>query len=79
MTAAENALGQVAGTPPEGIANDVATVNQVFDAANDALKSVDYDYSALSDADAETVAALTDPEFTTAADNIEAWSKDNCD
>ena len=79
MTAAETALAQVTGTPPEGIADDIATVNAAFEQANDALKAVDYDYAQLSDADAEAVAALTEPEFTTAADNIQAWSSDNCD
>ena len=79
MTQAETALAQVTGTPPEGISEDIATVNATFEPANEALKAVDYDYAALSDADAEAVAALTDPEFTDAADNIQAWSSDNCD
>lgn len=78
MTEAEAALAQVSGTPPEGISADIATVNSTFETANEALKAVDYDYSALSDSDADSVAALTDPDFTTAADNIQAWSTDNC-
>ena len=72
-------LGMSVGTPPEGISEDIATVNATFEPANEALKAVDYDYAQLSDADADAVAALTDPEFTEAADNIQAWSSDNCD
>lgn len=79
MTAAESALAQVSGTPPEGISADVEVVNSTFEPANEALKSVGYDYNQLDDEQATTVAALTEPEFTTAADNIQAWSTDNCD
>jgi hypothetical protein len=78
MTSAESALAQVSGTPPEGIAADVETVTAAFTPANEVLKAANYDYAAVSDADAEKVAALSDPSFQTAADNIQAWSEDNC-
>lgn len=79
MTAAEDALAQVSGTPPEGIAEDVQVVNSIFGPANEALKAVGYDYNQLDDAEAATVAALTEPDFQRAADNIQTWSADNCD
>jgi hypothetical protein len=78
MTSAESALAAVSGTPPEGIAADVEVVTSTFGPANEVLKAAAYDYTAVSDADAEKVAALTDTEFVTAADNIQAWSEDNC-
>jgi hypothetical protein len=78
MTAAENALAQVSGTPPEGIAADVEVVRSTFDAANSALKPVGYDYEQVAEEDFDALNALSEPEFTTAADNIQAWSDDNC-
>ena len=78
MTSAETALAEVSGTPPEGIASDVAVVTAAFGPANEVLKAADYNYDAVSDADADKVAALTDPAFQSAADNIQAWSTDNC-
>ena len=78
MTSAESALAAVSGTPPEGIASDVQTVTAAFGPANAVLKAAGYDYSAVSDADAGTVAALGEPGFQTAADNIQVWSEDNC-
>lgn len=79
MTAAESALAQVSGTPPEGIASDVELVNATFGPANDALKAVGYDYDQLDGEQADAVAALTEPDFQRAADNIQTWSTDNCD
>jgi hypothetical protein len=78
MTAAESALAQVSGAPPEGIAEDVEVVTSRFETANEALKEADYDYNNLP-ADDESLNAILDPEFTTAADNIQTWSTDNCD
>jgi hypothetical protein len=79
MTDAEAALAAVSGTPPEGIAADVGVVTAAFGPANDVLKAAGYDYGAVvSDADAAKVAALTEPDFQTAADNIQAWSTENC-
>jgi hypothetical protein len=78
MTAAETALGQVSGTPPEGIADDVEVVTTRFETANAALKEADYDYNNLP-ADDESLNAILDPEFTDAADNIQSWASDNCD
>jgi hypothetical protein len=78
MEAAENALSQVSGTPPEGIAEDVEVVTTRFQTANSALKEADYDYNNLP-ADDDSLNAILDPEFTTAADNIQAWASDNCD
>jgi hypothetical protein len=78
MTSAESALAEVSGAPPEGIAADVEVVTAAFAPANDVLKAAAYDYAAVNDADAEKVAALSEPEFQTAADNIQAWSEDNC-
>jgi hypothetical protein len=78
MTAAETALAQVSGAPPEGIAADVEVVRTTFDAANNALEPVGYDYAQVADADFEALNALTEPGFQTAADNIQAWSEDNC-
>jgi hypothetical protein len=78
MTAAESALAQVSGTPPEDIAGDVEVVRSTFDAANAALKPVGYDYEQVAEEDFDALNALSEPEFTTAADNIQAWSDDNC-
>jgi hypothetical protein len=78
MTSAESALAEVSGAPPEGIAADLEVVTAAFAPANDVLKAAAYDYAAVNDADAEKVAALSEPEFQTAADNIQAWSEDNC-
>jgi hypothetical protein len=78
MTAAESALAQVSGTPPEGIAEDVAVVRSTFDAANAALKPVGYDYEQVAEEDFAALDALSEPDFQTAADNIQAWSTDNC-
>lgn len=78
MTAAESALAQVSGTPPEGIADDVELVNATFGPANEALKSVDYDYSRLDDAQADSVAAFMEPDFVSAADRIQGWASENC-
>jgi len=61
-----------------GVVDPIQQLPTVLENYED-VDGVDYDYAQLSDADAEAVAALTEPEFTTAADNIQAWSSDNCD
>jgi hypothetical protein len=78
MTAAATALAQVGGDPPADIVADVQVVTTTFNAANAALEPVDYDYEQVAEADFGALNALSEPDFTTAADNIQAWSEDNC-
>jgi hypothetical protein len=78
MTDAEAAFAAVGDTPPEGIASDVTTARSIFEAANAALAANEYSIDAAGAADPEAINAILDPEFQTAADNIQAWSTDNC-
>src|SRR5688572_10404744 len=78
FTAAESALGQVAGDPPKDIAADITTIKAQFTAANDAMKKANYDLDQLDSASGRAITALEDAEFTKAGDNVQAWTTKNC-
>jgi hypothetical protein len=78
MTDAEAAFATVAGTPPEAIASDVNSVQAIFTAANEALAANAYSIDAASAAAPDAINAIYDVQFQTSADNIQAWSEDNC-
>jgi hypothetical protein len=78
MTSAESALAAVGATPPQGIASDVTTVQSIFAKANTALKASNYDIEAAGESDPEAINAIMDPQFQSAADNIQKWSTSNC-
>ena len=78
FTAAESALGQVAGDPPKAIAADITTIKTHFTAANDAMKKANYDLDQLDATSGRAITALEDAEFTKAGDNVQAWTTTNC-
>lgn len=78
FTAAESALTQVAGDPPQAIATDIATIKTHFIAANDAMKKANYDLDQLDATSGRAITALEDAEFTKAGDNVQAWTTTNC-
>ena len=78
FTAADSALAQVAGDPPQAIATDIATIKTHFTAANDAMKKANYDLDQLDATSGRAITALEDAEFTKAGDNVQAWATTNC-